>query len=74
MFWLETAASFIMGTIGAYLMYRGKKIQNVKMIVWGGILIVLSYLLFSGGGSDESSKAVIKTLVPPAEQTPQQLP
>jgi hypothetical protein len=74
MIWLETAASFILGTIGAYLMYRGKKIQNVKMIVWGGVLIVLSYFLFSGWGGGDDSKNVIKTLMPgtPGEQQPQQ--
>jgi hypothetical protein len=72
MIWLETIASFFMGTIGAYLMYRGKKIQQPKMIIWGGALIILSYLLFSWGGSDDSSKAVLKTLVPTATEQPQQ--
>ncbi len=70
MVWLETAASFIMGTIGAYMMYRGKKIQNVKMIVWGGVLIVLSYFLFSGESNDDASKAVLKTLMPQQQQQP----
>jgi len=60
-----------MGTIGAYMMYRGKKIQDPKMIVWGGVLIVLSYFLFSWGGNDESSKSVIKAIMPAATQPPQ---
>ncbi len=38
--------SFVMGTIGMYMLYRGKKTQNVSMMVWGGVLIVLSYFLF----------------------------
>ena len=71
MIWLETASSFIMGTIGAYMMYRGKKIQDSKMIIWGGVLIVLSYFLFSWGGNDESSKAVLNKLMPTATEPPQ---
>jgi len=73
MVWLETALSFIMGIVGAYLMYRGKKIQEPKMIIWGGVLIVLSYFVFSGTSNDDASKAVLKTMMPPAtDQQPQQ--
>jgi predicted tellurium resistance membrane protein TerC len=71
MIWLEMAASFIMGTIGFYMMLRGKKIQDHKMIIWGGVIMVLSYLLFSWGGNDESSKAVLNKLMPTATEPPQ---
>ena len=65
MIWLETAASFIMGTIGTYMLYRGKKIQEPKMMLWGAVLIVLSYFLFSGwGGNDDDTKAVLKKMIP----------
>ena len=75
MIWLETAASLIMGTVGSYMLYRGHKIQNSKMMIWGGVLIVLSYVLFSWGGNDDSAKDVLKTLIPTATQQPQpQLP
>ncbi len=73
MFWLETALSVLMGTIGGYLLYRGKKIQEPKMMLWGGVLIVLSYFLFSGGSNDEDSKKMVNTLMPGlSEQAPDQ--
>jgi hypothetical protein len=72
MIWLETAASFIMGTIGTYLLYRGKKTQEPKMMLWGGVLIVLSYLLFSGWGKDDDSKAVLQKLMPGTTDQQQQ--
>ncbi len=65
-----TLVSFAMGTIGTYMLVRGKKIQNPKMMIWGGVLIVLSYFLFSGGSSDDTSKAVLKTLMPQQQQQP----
>ncbi|HVM33362.1 MAG TPA: hypothetical protein VMU88_09535 [bacterium] len=70
MVWVEGILSILMGTIGAYLMYRGKKIQQPKMILWGGVLIVLSYFLFSAGGKDDdASKAALKMMVPSAAAT-----
>jgi hypothetical protein len=68
MFWLETAASILMGTIGGYLMYRGKKIQQPKMIIWGGVLVLLSWWLFSSGGGkdDDATKAALNTIMPGA--------
>jgi len=38
--------SFIVGTVGLYFLYRGKKTQNPGFMLWGGILLVLSYLVF----------------------------
>jgi hypothetical protein len=65
MFWVELVVSSIMGTIGAYFLYRGKKIQEPKMMLWGAVLIVLSYFLFSaGGGKDDSTKNALKILMP----------
>lgn len=64
--------SILLGIIGPWMMWRGKKLMDTKMIVWGGILIVLSYFLFSGGGngSDNLTKAAIQTMMPPdASQT-----
>ena len=73
MFWIEAVLSILMGTIGGYLMYRGKKIQEPKMIIWGGVLIVLSYFLFSSGGKDDDvSKTALKNLIPPTADQQQQ--
>ncbi|HEY5039167.1 MAG TPA: hypothetical protein VIJ93_08870 [bacterium] len=76
MIWLEIVVSCIMGFIGGYLMLRGKKIQEPKMILWGAALIVLSYLLFAGWGKDDDSKELLKKLMPPTptEQQLQQQP
>ena len=67
---LKFAVSAIMGTLGAYFMYRGKKIQNTRMIIWGGVMIVLSYFLFSGGGDDDAAKDLLKNALPSANSTP----
>lgn len=40
-------ASFVMGTVGLFLLYRGKKTAETKLMVIGGVLVFLSYLLFS---------------------------
>jgi len=63
MFWIETILSLIMGTIGTYMLYRGKKIMEPKMMLWGGVLIVLSYFLFSGWGKDDDSKVVLQKIM-----------
>ena len=68
---LKFAVSAILGTLGAYFMYRGKKIQNVNMIIWGGVMIVLSYFLFSGGSDDDAAKAILKNALPAANSTQQ---
>lgn len=68
---LETIVSFIVGTAGIYMLIRGKKKADTKLMVWGGVLIVASYFLFAGwGGKDDSSKAVIDNLmqVTPGQQ------
>jgi hypothetical protein len=70
---LETVASFIVGTIGTFMLIRGKKKADTKLMIWGGVLIVASYFLFSGwGGNDDSSKAVINNLMQatPGQQQP----
>jgi ammonia channel protein AmtB len=70
MFWVEAIISTLMGTIGGYLMYRGKKIQEPKMILWGGVLIVLSYFLFSAGSKDDATtKAALNMVIPSAAAT-----
>jgi hypothetical protein len=69
MVWLETIASFIMGTIGMYLLYRGKKIQEPKLMLWGAALIVLSYFAFSIGGNDTDPKTTLKELMPSVTPT-----
>jgi hypothetical protein len=53
-----------MGVLGGYFMFRGKKTQNVGMIVWGGVLIVLSYFLFSGGSDDQAAQDLLKNALP----------
>ncbi len=65
-------ASTVVGLLGGYYMYRGKKTQNFKMILWGAVLIILSYVVFSGGGNDQDSKAMLNTLMQttPGQQQP----
>jgi hypothetical protein len=72
MMWLEFVASSLMGVVGGYLLYRGKKIQEPKLMLWGAVLIVLSYYLFSLGGKDDDTKAALKAFLPAS--TDQQLP
>ena len=72
MMWLEFVASSLMGLVGGYLLYRGKKIQEPKLMLWGAVLIVLSYYLFSLGGKDDDTKTALKALLPAS--TDQQLP
>jgi hypothetical protein len=75
MFWLECFLSLAMGTIGAYLLYRGKKIMEPKLMLWGGALIVLSYVLFSGGGKDDHTANALKDMLGvPEQQQPQPAP
>jgi len=38
--------SFAMGTIGFYMMIHGKKTGSGRLMVIGGALMVLSYVLF----------------------------
>ena len=56
-------ASTVVGLLGGYFMYRGKKTQNVKMILWGAVMVVASYFLFSGGGNDKASQDALKNLM-----------
>jgi hypothetical protein len=72
MMWLEFAISSIMGLVGSYLLYRGKKIEEPKLMLWGAVLIILSYYLFSLGGKDEDTKAALKAFMP--QDTEQQMP
>lgn len=66
------AVSSIVGLLGGYYMYRGKKTQNVKMILWGAGMVIASYFLFSGGGDDKASQDALKNMM---QTTPtQQLP
>jgi len=64
--------SSIVGILGGYYMYRGKKTQNVKMILWGAAMVVASYFLFSGGGSDKATEDAVKNMmqVAPNQQQP----
>lgn len=69
---VKLIVSILLGIIGPWMMWRGKKLMDTKMIVWGGILIVLSYFLFSGGsGNDNLTKAAIQTMMPPASSQTQ---
>jgi len=63
--------SSIIGILGGYYMYRGKKTQNVKMILWGAGMVIASYFLFSGGGSDKATEDAVKSMM---QVTPGQMP
>ncbi len=69
---LKTIISFAMGTFGAWMMWRGKKLMDTKMMIWGGVLIVLSYWMFSfswGGGNDVSPEDLKKLMPKPSDQS-----
>jgi hypothetical protein len=38
--------SFIVGMVGLFMLIRGKKTQNTGLMIWGAVLLLLSYLLF----------------------------
>lgn len=38
--------SFIVGTVGLFMMIRGKKTQNTRLMILGAVLLLLSYLIF----------------------------
>jgi hypothetical protein len=38
--------SFIVGTLGLYFLWRGKKTQNPRLMIVGAVLLILSYFLF----------------------------
>jgi L,D-peptidoglycan transpeptidase YkuD (ErfK/YbiS/YcfS/YnhG family) len=44
---IKMVFSCIIGTAGAYMLYRGKKTSTPRLMVIGGVLLVLSYILFS---------------------------
>ena len=68
--------SLVLGLLGVYYWVRGKKKQDIKMMLWGIALTLLSsYLPFAGGGDDDPTKALLKTMVPgTTEQQQQQQP
>ncbi len=39
-------ASFVLGVVGLYMLLRGKKTAQPGLMVAGGALLVLSYVLF----------------------------
>jgi hypothetical protein len=69
---VKILVSIILGILGPWMMWRGKKLMDVKLIVWGGILIILSYFIFSGGNDSDVSKTAINALISPtpSEQQP----
>ena len=44
---VKMLASFVMGSVGLFFLYRGKKIADIKLMIIGGILVLASYFLFS---------------------------
>ncbi len=69
---LKILASLVLGLLGGYYFWRGIKTANTKMILWGVALTILSYLVFSGGGNDQDTKALMNNLMqtPPGQQQP----
>jgi hypothetical protein len=43
---MSLLGSLILGTLGVFFILRGKKIADTRMMVVGGILLVLSYWIF----------------------------
>jgi len=43
---MSLVISLVLGTLGLFFLLRGKKTMNPGMMIVGGILLVLSYVLF----------------------------
>ncbi|HJT23699.1 MAG TPA: hypothetical protein VJ873_03940 [bacterium] len=69
---VQMMISSVIGMLGGYYMYRGKKTQNVKMILWGAAMVIASYFLFSGSSSDKATQDALKNMmqVTPVQQLP----
>lgn len=71
---LKTLISFVMGTFGAWMLWRGRKKMDVKMMLWGGALIVLSYFVFSGGSEDKEATKALLNMAHPGDQAAESQP
>ncbi len=43
---MSLVLSLVLGTLGLFFLLRGKKTMNPGMMIVGGVLLVLSYVLF----------------------------
>ncbi len=64
--------SLVLGILGPWMMWRGKKNMDTKMIIWGAVLLVASYFIFSGSDDDKTTKAALNTVLPQMQD--QQIP
>jgi hypothetical protein len=64
--------SLVLGILGPWMMWRGKKTMNTKLIIWGAVLLVASYMVFSGSDDDKTTKAMLNTIAPQMQD--QQIP
>jgi hypothetical protein len=44
---MKLLGSLVLGSLGLFFLLRGKKTMNPGLMVTGGVLLVLSYILFS---------------------------
>lgn len=63
MLMFKILVSLIVGLLGGYYFWRGIKTQNTKMILVGIALTIASYFVFSGGDSDQDTKALMNNLM-----------
>lgn len=74
MFFTKIIISLVLSLLGSYYFYRGKKTGEIKLILWGIGLFILSYVIFVGDKtSDNASKTLINSMMPQSQdqQTPQ---
>ncbi len=65
--------SLVLGILGPWMMWRGKKTMDTKMIIWGALLLVASYFIFSGSDDDKMTKNTLNAMMPQVQDqlTPQ---
>ena len=65
--------SLVLGILGPWMMWRGKKTMDTKMIIWGALLLVASYFIFSGSDDDKMTINTLNAMMPQVQDqlTPQ---
>lgn len=56
------------------MVWRGIKIMNTKMIIWGVVLTAFSYLIFSGGKEDKEATKALLNMAHPGDQASESQP
>ena len=72
MLFTRILASLVVGLLGSYYFYRGKKEGDTKLIFLALGLFVLSYVIWGLFDQDDMTKGALKSMMP--QGTDQQIP